>query len=207
MNPVSEILYEESIRLAVGHGIATCSFLQRQLRIGYSDALSIIARLRMDNRIPPVQAILDLADVAINWLDKQVLTSGTCSRVPADFFAVDQGISFADADLYCALLGSKNSADLNITYSKVRAIGTQRARAAVTAVIESIGANSNTWPADGIVVKITSDARKLMGREVNQICSELRKHAKQNCITVLAVQYDELSDDLVLEVIASREIL
>lgn len=204
MNRVGEVVFEEAIRLVSRHQIATCSFLQRQLGVSYADAQLILAQLRHSNRLTSVGPSLTVAEFAKRWIGKQVSAKGAVSIVTAGFFDVESGISFSGVDLYCALIASKDADKLSVAYGMARATGARRAYAGVMTIFDSIGEDTDVWPADGLVLKITSDPTRLFGHEVRQICSALREHATQHCVTALAIQYDGLGDDLVLEVIASR---
>ena len=204
LNRVEEVLFEEAIRLVSRHQIATCSFLQRQLKVGYADAQSILARLRHSDRLTSVRPSLTVAEISKKWIDKQALARGAISTVTADFFDVESGISFSSIDLYCALIGSANAEDLSVAYGKARATGSRRADAVVMTLLDCIGEDTRAWPADGLVLKITSDSTRLFGHEVRQMSSALCGHTRQRCVTALAIQYEGRSDDLLQEVIASK---
>jgi hypothetical protein len=204
LNRIAEVVFEEAIRLVTRHQIATCSFLQRRLGVGYADAQSILAQLRRSNRLTSVRPRITVAEIADKWTGKQRLARGTVSSVTAGFFEVDSGISFSSTDLYCALIGSKDADDLSVAYGMARANGSRRASSVVMTILDSLGDDTHVWPADGIVLKITSDPTRLLGHEVRQISSTLRGHTTQHCVTALAIQYDGQGDDLVLEAIASR---
>lgn len=204
MNRVAEVVFEAATRLASRHQIATCSLLQRQLGVSYADARLILAQLGHRRWVPSVHHNHTVAEIGKEWIGKQALASGGVSSVTADFFAVESGIAFSSTDLYCALIGSRGADELSVAYTKVRAVGSDRANALVMTILDRIAEDTHAWPADGLVFKITSDPTRLFGHEVRQICLALRGHTAQHCVTALAIQYDGQGDDLALEAIASR---
>lgn len=71
-------------------------------------------------------------------------------------------------------------------------------------ILNSIGHDTQTCPADGLVLKITSDPTRLLGHELKQIGLALHGHTTDRCVTAVAIQYDTLGEEFVLEVIASK---
>lgn len=204
MKRVDEVVFEDAIRLVSRRQFVSCSFLQSQLSVGYADAQAILARLRDSNRIVSARPRLTFAEIAKEWAGEYASIIGEIQSVQAPFFGVTTGVAFSSTDLYCALLSSEDADNLSVAYGIARADGPQRANTVAMTILNSIGHDTHTYPADGLVLKITSDPLRLLGHEIRQIGLALRAHTTERCVIAVAIQYDALGEELVLEAIASK---
>ena len=195
--------YEDAARLVELYQFASCSFLQRQLQIGFSEALQVIEMLALDNLLPTPAQRFAATDFRSEWLASHAFAASPNLIVPADFFEVATGICFSDEDLYLALLANRDAVDVRLSYSMGKADAWQRGSDANPAV-DSVLKDIRAWPADGLAIKITVSPRQLLGRDLTQICSTLLQRVNKHCSSALAIQYSESSDELLIEIIASK---
>ncbi len=202
-DPAAQALYKQAEHLVSRYQIATCSFLQRHLKIRYADACSLIERLDADNRIPAMYRRMNVTNFATIWLvDRSQSRNWNCI-FSLDFFDVEPGIGFANEDLYSALIGSKEADDVSVGYAAT-IIDDSTALSVTDQITQSLCCAKQIFPADGIVLKITCDPRKLFWRDVKEIISVLTAHSSPHCDTALAIKYDYMNIKLLIEVIASK---
>ena len=194
--------YQEAARLVEVYQFASCSFLQRQLKIGFKEALRIVEMLSLNNLLPATAQRSTALAFANEWL----ACASPSDTVPSSFFEVVTGICFSDEDLSVAMLTDRDSADVKLSYS-VRTAETWRSGSDVNPVVNSVLNDICTWPADGLAIKITVRPCQLLGRDLRQICSALLKRTNKHCSSALAIQYSKFCNTLVIEVIASKILL
>ena len=194
---------DEAARLVKLYQLASCSFLQRQLKIGCTEASRVVEVLALNDLLPKLTEPFTMAHFTDEWLAGRAFSASPDNVVPASFFEVSTGICFSDEDLYVALLANSDASHVRLSYSMGK-VETWQSVTDLNPVVDSVLNDTRPWPADGLAIKITASPSQLLGRDLKQICSTLLRRANKHCSSALAIQYSEFSEDLVIEVIASK---
>jgi len=118
--------------------------------------------------------------------------------------ATPGSINVGVSDFYIAMTGPWACATIKPGWGEAQ--GPDRAAHATATALACPSFREHLRQADGIVCRITGNAKYLMGREVKQVGNEIRKYGSERCGCLCSICYDPemQSDVLKVDIFASQ---